>query len=64
MSKMPMLDKQLYLHNKFVIEKWVNRHHFFTDEKNLQKFGLARGFISCLIKLLDYSKSIFGVTID
>ena len=30
-----------YIHNKFVIEKWVNRHHFYIDEINLQKFGLA-----------------------
>ena len=28
------------MQNKFVIEKWVNRRHFFIDEKNLQKFGL------------------------
>ena len=39
-------NKQLCKHNKFVIEKWVNRHHFFIDDKNLQKFGLTRGFIS------------------
>ena len=25
----------LYTHDKFVIKKWVNRRHFFIDEKNL-----------------------------
>ena len=34
------------MHNKFVIEKWVNRHHFFIYEKNLQKFGLTAEVIS------------------
>ena len=28
------------------MEKWVNRHHFLIDEKNLQKFGLREGFLS------------------
>ena len=32
---MPMVDPLLYIHNKFVIEKWVNCRHFFIDEKNL-----------------------------
>ena len=31
----------LYIHDKFVIKKWVNRRHFFIDEKNLQKFHLT-----------------------
>ena len=39
-------NKQLYIHTKFLIEKWVNRHHFLIDEKNLQKFGLREGFLS------------------
>ena len=34
------------MHNKFVIEKWVNRRHFFIDEKNLQKLGLTEEPIS------------------
>ena len=38
MSKMPTV--------KFVIKKWVNRRHFFIDEKNLQFFGLATEVIS------------------
>ena len=38
MSKMPTV--------KFVIKKWVNRRHFFIDEKNLQLFGLATEVIS------------------
>ena len=29
------------MHNKFVIEKWVNLRYFFIDEKNLQIFGLT-----------------------
>ena len=39
-------NKELYIHNKFFIEKWVNRHHFLIDEKNLEKFGLRGGFLS------------------
>ena len=39
-------NKSLYIHNKFFIEKWVNRHHFFIDEKNLRKSGLRGGFLS------------------
>ena len=34
------------MHNKFVIEKWINRRHIFIDEKNWQKFGLKRELIS------------------
>ena len=37
--------KQLYIH-KFVIKKWVNRRHFFIDEKNFQKFCLTAEVIS------------------
>ena len=36
----------LYIHNKFVIEKWVNCHHFFIDEKHLQKFDQTGEVIS------------------
>ena len=39
-------SKKLYMDNKFVIEKWVNRRHFFIDDKNLEKFGLTGEFIS------------------
>ena len=28
------------------MEKWVEHHHFFIDEKNLQKLGLAGDNIS------------------
>ena len=38
--------KLLYIHNKLVIEKWVNHCHFFVDEKNLQKFGMTGELIS------------------
>ena len=34
------------MHNKFVIEKWVNRRHFYIDEKNQQKSGLTGELIS------------------
>ena len=60
-----LTSNYIHLHNKFVIEKWVNRRHFFIDEKNLQKFSLTGEYI-CLIILHDYSfflESIFGVTI-
>ena len=50
MSKMatvkPLFDKQLYIHNKFVIKKWVKRRHFFMDEKNLEELGPTGEFIS------------------
>ena len=36
------------MHNKFVIERWVDRRHFFINEKNLQKFCLKRELISVL----------------
>ena len=39
-------NKELYTHNKFFIEKCVNRRHFFIDEKNLKKFGQAEKLIS------------------
>ena len=39
-------NKEVYTHNKFVIEKWFNRPHFFIDAKNLQKFGLTGELIS------------------
>ena len=38
-------NKQLYIHNIFVTINWVNRHHFFNDEKNLQKCGLTTGVL-------------------
>ena len=46
MSKMPTINplffnKWLYIDNKFFIEKCVNSRHFFIDEKDLQKLGLA-----------------------
>ena len=34
------------MHNNFVNEKWVSRHHFFIDVNNLQKFGLKGEFLS------------------
>ena len=36
-----LCNKYLYIHNKFPVEKRVNRRHFYIDEKNLQKFGLT-----------------------
>ena len=30
------------MHNKFVIEEWADRRHFYFGEKNLQKSGLKR----------------------
>ena len=32
-----LFNKQLYIHNKFVIKKWVNSCHFFIDKKTLQE---------------------------
>ena len=34
------------MHNKNIIKKWVNRRHFFINEKNFRKFGLAAEVIS------------------
>ena len=34
------------MHNIFIIKKWVNRRHFFINEKNLQKFNLTAEVIS------------------
>ena len=34
------------MHNKFFIEKLVNRRNFFIDQKNLQKLGLTGELIS------------------
>ena len=51
--------------NEFVIEKWVNRWHFFIDEKSLQKFRPTGEFSSVCpyyMILFFFSKSIFGVT--
>ena len=49
MSKMPQLthffNKYLYIHN-FFVEKWVNRCHFFIDDKNLQKLDLTLELLS------------------
>ena len=42
----PLFNRSLYIYDKFVFGKWVNCHHFFVDEKNLQKFGLTGEFIS------------------
>ena len=41
-----LFNKSLYIQNKFLVEKWVNRRHFFIDEKNLQKFGLTGELVS------------------
>ena len=37
------------MHNKFIIEKWVNRRHFFIDDKILQKLGLTGELISAYL---------------
>ena len=34
------------MHNKFFVEKWVNRRHFFVDEKKLLKLGVTGELIS------------------
>ena len=36
----------LFIHTKFVTKKWVNRRHFFIDEKNLQICGLTAQVLS------------------
>ena len=41
-----LCNKYLYIHNKFPVEKRVNRRHFYIDEKNLQKFGLTGELLS------------------
>ena len=45
MSKMPTV-KPLFLHKKFFSEKWVNRCHFFINEKNLQKLSVTGELLS------------------
>ena len=42
----PLFLTNNYIYNQFFIEKWVNRHHFFIDEKDLQKLGLIGELIS------------------
>ena len=42
----PLFNKYLFIHNKFLNEKWVNRRHFFIDEKNLQKLGVTGELLS------------------
>ena len=54
MSKIPLVNpifQQInpYIYTKFIREKWVNRRHFFIDEKNLQKLGLAGELISAYL---------------
>ena len=54
MSKIPLVNpifQQInpYIYTKFISEKWVNRRHFFIDEKNLQKLGLAGELISAYL---------------
>ena len=54
MSKIPLVNPifqqiNLYIYTKFISEKWVNRRHFFIDEKNLQKLGLAGELISAYL---------------
>ena len=39
----------MYTHNEFIIEKWVNRRHFFIDEKKLQKLGFSGQLISAYL---------------
>ena len=39
-------NKYLFIHNKFLNEKWVNRRHFFIDEKNLEKLGVTGELLS------------------
>ena len=34
------------MHDKFFIEKWVNRRYSFIDEKDLQKLALTGEVIS------------------
>ena len=36
----------IYIYNQFFIEKWVNRRHFYIDEKKLKKFGMTEKLIS------------------
>ena len=46
MSKMPTVNALFltnnYIHNKFVIKKGFNHHHFFIDEKNFKKIWSDR----------------------
>ena len=54
MSKIPLVNPIFqqtnpYIYTKFISEKWVNRRHFFIDEKNLQKLGLAGELISAYL---------------
>ena len=42
-------NKQLYIHNKFIFQKWINRSHFFIYQKNLKKLGLAGELISAYL---------------
>ena len=37
------------MHNKFIVEKWVNCRHSFIDEENLQKLGLTGELISAYL---------------
>ena len=39
-------NKYLFIHDKFLNEKWVNRRHFFIDEKNLEKLVVAGELLS------------------
>ena len=42
-------NKQLYMHNKFIFQKWINRSHFLIYQKNLKKLGLAGELISAYL---------------
>ena len=42
----PFFNIELYRLNDFVIEKWVNRRHFFIDKESFQNFGLTEDFNS------------------
>ena len=51
----PLFNKLLYIHDKFVIGKWVNRCHFLIDEKKLQKFDLSQSQSQFLVlQLVQY----------
>ena len=43
---MHTVNQLFCIHNQFITEKWVNRPHFYIDDKNLQKLGLTRELIS------------------
>ena len=42
-------NKQFYMHNKFIIEKSLNRGHFFIDEINVRNLGLIGELVSAYL---------------